>query len=278
MKVLVTGAGGKTGRAVIAALVRRALAVRPFLRRNIAIPNTHPPVVGDMTNSDDWNQAMSGIDAVYHICPNMHPAEVEIGRLAIAAAQRAGVTRFVYHSVLHPQIEAMPHHWHKMRVEEMLLESQLAFTILQPTAYMQNIKANWQAIKETGKYVVPYPVSSRISLVDLRDVAAAAAQVLAEDGHAGAIYELVGTRPLSQVEVAEVLGEVYGRAITAHEIDLQEWQENAQAAGLPPHASDTLLKMFRHYAAHGLAGNPNILRWLLQRDPTSLFDCVQRWK
>jgi hypothetical protein len=33
--------------------------------------------------------------------------------------------RLVYHSVLHPQTEQMPHHWHKLRVEEMLLESRL---------------------------------------------------------------------------------------------------------------------------------------------------------
>jgi hypothetical protein len=71
---------------------------------------------------------------------------------------------------------------------------------------------------------------------------------------------------------------VYGRVITAHEIDLHEWQEDALAARLPHHTIDTLLKMFRHYAAHGLEGNLNILRWLLQRDPISLFDCVQRWK
>ncbi len=66
-------------------------------------------------------------------------------------------------------------------------------TILQPTAYMQNILAGWRSIVEDGIYRVPYPIDTRISLVDLRDVAEAAARVLTEDGHVGATYELVGT-------------------------------------------------------------------------------------
>lgn len=73
---------------------------------------------------------MRSAQGVYHICPNVHPQEVEIGRIAIDAARAAHVERFVFHSVLRPQIEAMPHHWRKLRVEEMLLASGLNFTIL----------------------------------------------------------------------------------------------------------------------------------------------------
>ncbi len=59
---------------------------------------------------------------------------------------RSGVTRFVYHSVLHPQIEAMPHHWQKMRTEEMLFAAGFELTVLQPTAYMQNILGAWRGV------------------------------------------------------------------------------------------------------------------------------------
>ncbi len=274
MNVLVTGAGGKTGRAVIAALVRRGVTVRPFLRRHSAIPGTSEPIVGDMTRAADWEWALTGMDKVYHICPNMHAAEIEIGRLATAAARQAGVAHFVYHSVLHPQTELMPHHWHKLRVEAMLFERQLPFTILQPTAYMQNI--DWQTVVQSGIHATPYPVQTRISLIDLADVAEAAAIVLTEPGHEGATYELVGTAPLSQLDVARLLGEVNGRIITVREIDLQTWRKNAQAAGLSPYAVDTLLKMFRYYAAYGLVGNATILRCLLGREPATLTDWAKR--
>ncbi len=158
---------------------------------------------------------MRGASAVYHICPNVSPHEVDYARAVVAAAKAAGVRRLVYHSVLHPQIEAMPHHWEKMRAEELLFAADLDVTVLQPTAYMQNILAGWRDIAEAGIYRVPYPVESRISLVDLDDVAAAAALVLTQPGHGGAIYELVGTPPLSQTEVAAALSEALGKPVRA---------------------------------------------------------------
>lgn len=278
MQVLVSGAGGKTGRAVVAALVARGVVVRPFLHHPLTLPGTAVPVIGDMTNPADWQRAMSGVDKVYHICPNMHPAEAEIGRMALAAAHESGVGHFLYHSVLHPQTEKMPHHWHKLRVEELLFESGLPFTILQPTVYMQNIRAQWTAVTQTGVYTIPYPVETRLSLVDLRDVAEAAAIVLTENGHENATYELVGTPPFSQIEIARQLTEAAGRLVNAEEVDLTTWEQNARAAGLADFAIKTLLKMFRYYAQYGLVGNTAVLRHLLQREPTSLTACAHRWQ
>jgi NAD(P)H dehydrogenase (quinone) len=142
--ILVTGAAGKTGRAVIEALLDRGTAVRAWVRRPAQVAilqrlGVTDIVMGGMGDTAVYQQAATGVRAIYHICPNMHPDEVALGRAAIAAAQAAGVAHFVYHSVLHPQTEKMPHHWHKLRVEEVLLESGLPFTILQPAAYMQNI-------------------------------------------------------------------------------------------------------------------------------------------
>lgn len=254
------------------------MAVRSFLRRAAPIPGATEAFAGDMTRAADWETALAGVDAVYHICPNMHPAEVGIGRMALTAARKAGVAHFVYHSVLHPQTEEMPHHWHKLRVEEMLFESGLPFTVLQPTAYMQNICAQWATLLETGVYAMPYPAASRISLVDLNDVAAVAALVLTEAGHVGATYELVGTAPLTQEEVARELETVIGRSVTVREIPLHEWRQDAVAAGLSAYAIDTLLQMFRYYAAHGLVGNPTVLRHLLGRGPTSLSACARAWR
>ena len=85
--------------------------------------------------------------------------EVAYARAVMAAAQAQGVKRFVYHSVLHPQIEAMPHHWQKMRVEEMLFAAGFEPTILQPTAYMQNILGAWRGVETEG--VFRFPIRSR---------------------------------------------------------------------------------------------------------------------
>ncbi len=280
--ILVTGAGGKTGQAIIAALADRKVAVRALVRGRKLIPGATEVVVGDMESDAAsatavWPQALDGITKIYHICPNMHPLEVEIGRWLLAAAKKVGVKQFVYHSVLHPQIEAMPHHWRKMQVEALVFASGIPNSILQPTAYMQNIQGQWTTIQETGRLAAPYPVDAPISLVDLRDVAEVAARVLTEEGHIGATYELVGTAALTQTAVSQQLSEVSGRSITAHEVPLKKWHQNALADGLPPDKVEMLSQMFRYYATHGLVGNPTVLTHLLGRQPTSLKECAQSW-
>ncbi|HFQ94714.1 MAG TPA: NAD-dependent epimerase/dehydratase family protein, partial [Anaerolineae bacterium] len=201
--ILVSGAAGKTGRAVIEALAARGAAARAFVHRkeqamSVLALGAAEAVVGDMQNEADAQKAMAGATAVYHICPNVHPNETGIGEIAIRAAQQNNVSRFIYHSVLHPQVEAMPHHWQKMRVEEQLFTSDLAFTILQPAAYMQNLRGSWDSIMEEGIYRVPYPPSTRLNMVDLRDAAEAAAVVLTTPGYEYATYELAGPENLSQ--------------------------------------------------------------------------------
>jgi uncharacterized protein YbjT (DUF2867 family) len=121
----------------------------------------------------------------------------------------------------------------------------------------------------------PYPVATRISLVDVNDVGAAAATVLTEPGHLFATYELCGTEPLSQTHVAEVIGQQLGRPVRAETTPLDEWERTARAAGLSDFAVNTLKAMFQYYERFGLAGNPNVLRWLLKGEPTSLFDFVR---
>jgi uncharacterized protein YbjT (DUF2867 family) len=172
--------------------------------------------------------------------------------------------------VLHPQIEEMPHHWNKLRVEEMLFSSGLDITILQPAAYMQNSLAQWDAIKRDGVYRVPYPVETRLSLVDLDDVAEAAALVLTNTGHSNATYELVGTPPLSQLELAEAFGRALKTHIRAEAETIESWNHRARNAGMDDYQRETLIKMFRVYARDGLKGNSNMLGWLLGRPPTSL--------
>ncbi len=273
--ILVTGAGGKTGKAVIKALVARGVPVRAFVRSPaheaaLMAMGAREAVAGAMDDARALSRAVKGTDAIYHICPNVNPHEVAFARALIAAANDLGVSRLVYHSVLHPQIEAMPHHWNKLRVEEMLFSVGLDITILQPAAYMQNSLAEWESMKRDSIYRVPYPIETRLSLVDLDDVAEAAALVLTNEGHSGATYELVGTPPLSQIEIAETFGHALNKTIRAEAEGIESWDRRARSAGMDDYQQETLTKMFRAYARDGLKGNPNVLSWLLGRPPTSL--------
>ena len=274
--ILVTGAAGKTGRAIIRALTARGETVRALLRRPAEGLGAHELVVGDMRFYETFERAMAKVQSVYLICPNMNPNEVQMARFALNAARAAGVERFVYHSVLHPQTEQMPHHWKKLRVEELLFESGLPFTILQPAAYMQNLLAHWPRILNEGVYPVPYGAEARLSLVDLEDVAQVAAMVLAEPNHTGATYELAGTHPLTQTAIASILSQELGQAVQVAEISPEQWSREARDQGLGDYQVETLVKMFRYYDRFGLEGNPNVLSWLLGRLPASLTEFILR--
>lgn len=273
LMILVTGAGGKTGKAIIKSLSNNQEDIYAFVHRQdqvaeIKLSGGEKIIVGDLRDESAIRSAMGGVRAVYHICPNMSPEEDVIGRLVVGEAKKAGVEHFVYHSVLHPQIEVMNHHWQKMRVEEMLFESGIPFTVLQPAPYMQNLLAGWKNIVEEGALRVPYSVEAKFSFLDLEDLAEAARIVLTEPGHINAIYELAGTSPTSHAEAAEIFSRVLNRPVRAEKEEIRDWR--LRAKGLNEYARENLVRMFEYYDQWGLAGNPNVLKWLLKREPRSL--------
>jgi NAD(P)H dehydrogenase (quinone) len=277
--IFITSAAGKTGRAILKALANQEIPVKALVRSSqdagikAAFPNCEF-VVGDLREPATFASSLVGIESIYYICPNVTRDEVEIGHQLIKLAQKYNVNHFCYHSVLHPQIEDMPHHWQKMRMEEEVFKSGINFTILQPCAYMQNILGGWENING-GKYVVPYRTTARLSIVDLQDVADAAAIVLTRLGHENAIYELAGPQALSQQEVARELSKALEISVEAIELRREDWQISAETSGIDGYASQTLLKMFEYYEHFGLVGNPNTLENLLGHKPTSFQQFLQ---
>ena len=279
--ILVTGSAGKTGRAALRALGADARPVRALVYREdqveaAAALGAAEVIVGDMRSPETMARAARGAHAIYHISPNMAPDEVAIAEVAVEAARTAGAERFVYHSVLHPQTEAMPHHWAKLRAEERLLESGLPFTILQPAAYMQNVLAHRQRILEEGVYPVPYAADAALSLVDLEDVAEVAANVLTGPGHEGATYELCSGDALTADDIAKALSGLLGRRVRAEVMSAEDWEAGARETGLGDYPIETLLAMFAYYDRHGLTGSPNVLSWLLGRSPTGFKAFLER--
>ncbi len=279
--ILVTGAAGKTGRAIIRKLVDKGCEVRAFLRKeeqkeDILALGARQAICGDLDSFDDIERAFEGIQKVYHICPNVDPQEAKYAELMIRAAAAAGIGQFGYHSVLHPQTESMPHHWKKLRVEEALFESALPYTIIQPCAYMQNLLGQQESLLNTGVIRVPYSTRARFSLVDLEDVAAAVAMVLTGPGHVGAVYELAGPEILDHEQIATMISAELERPIRAERMSQAEWELAVRSAGMSDYQIDTLYSMFSYYERFGFWGNPNVLAFLLGRRPTTFEEFVRR--
>lgn len=272
-EVLVIGAAGKTGRAVTRALLARGAVVRAGVRPG----STSTPYAGaavrvvplDLVSGTGLPVAVAGVDAVYHLAPNVHPDEVAMARRVAEAAAAEGIPRFAFHSVLHPDDASMPHHVRKGEAERVVRDLVPTATVLRPAAYHQNLVDAALA----GRMAVPYSLDSPFTNVDLEEVAEVAARVLTEDGHEGATHDLAGPERLSVRAMAEVAAEVLGRPVEAVTVPLQEWAEGAGAA-LPPQAREDLSAMFRTYDREGLVGSSATLHRLLGRVPHTWSDVL----
>lgn len=259
--VAVTGAGGKTGRAVVGALRRRHVDVRSLRRPRVDL------------DTGAGLDALAGCDAVYVVAPNVHPDEPGVVDRVLDAARRHAVRRVVYHSVAQPYAPAMPHHVDKAVAEDLVRRSGLAWTVLQPCAYVQNLLPG--LLDEPPDLVVPYSPEAPFCLVDLDDVAEAAAVVLTEERHAGATYELGGPEPVSVRDVARVAEEVLGRHVPVRTTSVQEWA-SGPGATVPVAARRRLKGMFEHYDQWGLLAGSLALHALLARPPADLRSVLTR--
>jgi uncharacterized protein YbjT (DUF2867 family) len=279
--ILITGASGKTGQRVVAAVARKGGRVRAFVRRpeaggTLKEAGAAEIALGDLADHESLQRAMVGVGQVLHICPPMHPQEDAIARAMIGLALEQSVDRFVLYSVLHPLLTDVPHHARKLEAERALVGSELNYTILQPSRYMQHLVPIWKTVLATGVHSMPFGTTARFSVVDLADLTEATARIMTEPGHEGATYQLAGPRPLSQDDMAEILTRVLGRPIRAQAKPLDEFRRDAEAAGMPAERIETMCQMNAHYDVHGLIGNPNVLRWILKREPIGFDAFVVR--
>src|SRR5262245_10802533 len=281
MPILVTGASGKTGRRVVAALAKRGGRVRAFVRRPDAVSEAMQAgatetAMGDLGDAESLQRALAGTGQLRHICPPMHPQEDKIAMTMIDLAAGQGIGRFVLYSVLHPLLSDVPHHARKLEAERCLVNSGLTYTILQPSRYMQHLAPIWKTVLETGVHSMPFGTTAQFSLVDLSDLAEASAIVMTTPGHEAATYQLAGPDALSQDDMARILSQVLGRPIRAVAKSLEEFRRDAVKSGMPAGRIETMCQMNAHYDAHGLVGNANVLRWILGREPTRFAEFVRR--
>lgn len=268
-RVLVTGAGGRTGRAVLAALVDRGARGVALVRGAGRVDDLDVAQVhGDQRRVDDLVTALAGVDAVYAIAPNMSPHELAMARTLVDACHRAGVQRLVQHSVVHPQLTAMPHHADKARAEELVLESGLRWTILQPNAYLQNLDGGVDDLR-AGRHHVPYAADAASAMVDVNDVAEVAARCLVDDLAVHATLELSGPAEVSPADVAATAGELLGHAVTVEHVD-PDAHARAIRGEDDPDGTTRMAAMFRHYDQHGSPGDATVLTALLGRPPVDL--------
>ena len=240
--VLVTGATGRVGRAVVDLLIDAGVPVRALTRRSeaAALPANVEVVTGDLTVPESLDAGLRGVGAVFLVWtapPATAPAVVE--RLATYA--RRVVFLSSPHQTPHPFFQ-QPNPMAVLHadIERLIAAAGLESTIIRPGMFASNTVFWWApAIRADGVVRWPYG-PAETAPVDDRDVADVAARTLYQGAHAGGDYVLTGPESLSQAEQVRIIGDVLGRRITLEELSPDEFRSETEGSWPRP-AVDMLL-------------------------------------
>jgi uncharacterized protein YbjT (DUF2867 family) len=246
--VLVTGATGNTGRAVVHALTRRGAPVRAMVRAQAdrsRLPDGVAVIVADFDDAASIAAALKGAERAYLVTPSSERAEAQQRRFADLAAQ-AGIHHLVVLSQLaadeRSPVRFLRYH---AAVEQHVRDLGIAHTFLRPNLFFQGLLAFARSISAQGRFYAPIG-DATVSAVDVRDVAAVAAITLTEAGHEGATYTLTGPASITHTQIAAALTAALGRDITFIDVPPQAFADSLREI-LPPWQVQGLLEDYAHY-------------------------------
>jgi uncharacterized protein YbjT (DUF2867 family) len=138
-------------------------------------------------------------------------------------------------------------HYHAV-VEEAISASGMTFTNLRPNLYMQGLLGFRFSIISEGRFFAPAG-DARVSIVDVRDIAAVAAAALTASGHEGETYDVTGPEALTHAEMASQLSETLGRRISFVDVSEAAMRDALLSLGMPEWQVDGLIEV-RQLADH----------------------------
>jgi uncharacterized protein YbjT (DUF2867 family) len=246
--VLVTGATGNTGRAIVDALVGRGAPVRAMVRTEAdrsKLPAGVPVAIADFDDPASITAALTGAGQAYLVTPSSERAEEQQRRFADLAAQ-AGIQYLVLLSQLgadeQSPVRFLRYH---AAVERHVRDLGIGYTFLRPNLYFQGLLAFAGPISAEGRFYAPIG-DARVSAVDVRDIATVAAIALTGTGHEGATYTLTGPASITHTQIAAALTAALGRTVTFVDAPPQVFADNLRGI-LPPWQVGGLLEDYAHY-------------------------------
>jgi uncharacterized protein YbjT (DUF2867 family) len=255
--ILVIGGRSKIGSALISGLLDRGERVRALARGGEppGSPGTGVEIaVGDLADPGSLLAAMDGVDKVF-LLSSPHRDAITWHRNAIDAARQSGVQFLVRSSIIGADRQSPAEFISAHTSSDRYLEdSGLGYVILRPNLFLQNVPGSTiPSIDASGTFYADAG-EARISMVDARDVAAVAAAVLTEAGHAGARYDITGPEALSYSDVAAKLTRALGREVSYVDAPDDAVGKALLDAGLNEWFANALVGLFRDYRRSGTSG------------------------
>jgi uncharacterized protein YbjT (DUF2867 family) len=249
--ILVTGATGTVGGAVVARLAAARAPFRALVRKPDDVARLArdgvAAVVGDLADQASLDRALAGVQAVFALTAPSPALPQLLGNL-IVASKRAGVGRVVLQS----SIGAAPHasgsflRWNGL-AERVLQESGVPHVILRPNGFMQNFVAYYaQAVVTAGK-IQGYAGTEQVSVIDARDIADVAAACLEGAASDGDVLDLTGPLPHALAEQCAMLSMRLGRIVPFVPVTEAQAYRAMTERGTPPAIAHAVIGLQHAY-------------------------------
>jgi uncharacterized protein YbjT (DUF2867 family) len=284
--ILVTCATGTVGSEVIKQLsdssdtnIRAAVHSVDSLTRLKESNKNIEAVQLDYNKPETLKKALKSVDKLFFLSPDS-PIMTELASSVISAAKNAGIGHIVRLSAKGADVKAeSPSLIMHRQVEEIIEESGIPYTFLRPNEFMQNfIILHSHFIKKNNAFNMAVG-DAKVSIIDVRDIAAVAVKALIEAGkndrHNGKVYTITGPEALSYYQIAKILSNVTGREISYVNLSEGDFRRSLKEAGVDDWFIFVVLLMLDSYYKKGIAAQiTNSVEEVTGRKPISFSQFV----
>jgi uncharacterized protein YbjT (DUF2867 family) len=270
--IVVTGSTGNVGGPLIAELAAMGVPTRALVhtpeKAGVVEQEGVEVMVGDFGAPETLDAALEGAERAFLLTPP-DPRQPEWEKNFVEAAERTGVRHVVKLSAQGADADS------PMRIgrihsacERLLKESDMAWTFLRPSLFMQTTLAYAGQVAAEGRFYAPL-AEAKTSMIDARDVAAVAARALTEDDHEGQVHELTGPEAISHRDIAETLSAVLGRPVEHVEVSIEDARGSMVGMGMPEWLAEAVAELFEVRQEGYFAGVTNTVAGITGREPRS---------
>ncbi|MGG7665610.1 SDR family oxidoreductase [Dyadobacter sp. BHUBP1] len=277
--IFLTGATGAVGSQLVQQLTSlnigfKALVRTPAQAEQLSkLPHVEA-ILGDLANPATFEYALHGVEKAFLLTNSSEQGEsLQMG--FAEAAHRAGVPHIVKLSQFVAS-ESSPVRFlrYHARVENRIKELGFRYTFLRPNLYMQGLLAFKDQIKHRGQFFAAIG-KARVSLVDVRDIAAIAAAALTEAGHENKTYDITGPDALSHYHLAEILSNVLGKPVNFIDVSPEQMEKALGGAGFPEWQIGGLIEDYAHYAREEASAVSDAITRVTRKNPINFTQFVQ---